>query len=414
MKEKAIYFKSAGFKPKTFINMPEEEQFDIIYDNGLIENIDNVDDIEQIWPDIFFEINENFNNKDYNFTKCNLSEEEVLKEVSKTIECVGNTLLFALANINTKEWLQKITEYMVYMEHSIASLPGTIIYWMILQGFFEEEKVNPTKSKKLVQFILRKNDIIYRHKYIDEIYSFSKAFPYKPLGTEKIIIPDIFALLEIYPSGILNRFLSERFPKIPKTLSREKIIDLLHKHLKIALSEFNTEELWKKGDHNAIKEFLIECAIQENKVTKQEILHSAKTEYTKTIKQWLRSQVKLIKQLNEIEHLYYPKQTINLIDKNGKKIGAKYIALYHRILVELKLIDEFRRNDNDCYIKSEIIEYSSIHYGIKSSGFYDVYKTIDLSNKIAIANSYINFKEKIRIVSNNNAKILHYLKDFPE
>ncbi|MBS2099942.1 hypothetical protein [Carboxylicivirga linearis] len=413
-----VYIKSLGFKPRTFINIPEEEQFDILYDNGILETIVVDNKTEQIWLDIFFKINENLKDEDFGYETCNLSKEEASKELDINMECVGSTILFILININTEDWFHRITEYMVYMERSIASVPGTVIYWMILEDFFEEDGVTRIKSKQLLQFIKTKNEIIYCHKYIDELQTFSELFPFKLLDIEKLHVPDIISLLELYPKGKLNRFVAEHFIKIPKTLSREKITDLLHKHVKTALNGFNTEEIWKSGDIDTIKEFLIESTILENKITSQEILQSFKAEYATTIKQWLISQKQLINQLNEIEKLQFTTSGNPNEDSKEYKANehhAKYYSLYFHILIKVGKAKPFLRDENDKFSKAEIMKFAENRFpGISTQQFYNHYRDLeDISNKATIARSYPNLKEIVAEISGNDADIMHYLKEFP-
>ncbi len=223
MAEKAVYIKSDGFKPKTFIDIPEEAHFDILHDNGLLKATIEDEERESDWQKIFFDINKTIGKCDFGYTTCNLTDTAVSEEILKTMQNIGSTFIFVYLNIDKKDWLHRITEYMVYMERSIASIAGTVIYWKTLIGFFEQDGVVSPKSKQLLQFILRKNDIISCHNYFDEVLSFSDIFPFKPLGIEKIHIHDIASVLELYPQGKLNRYISAHFTKIPKELSREKI-----------------------------------------------------------------------------------------------------------------------------------------------------------------------------------------------
>jgi hypothetical protein len=418
MENKAIYFKSDGFTAKTFINLSEEEQFCILYDNEILGTTEFDNDIEQRWQNVFFNINQNFSNVDFGYTTCHLSKADAAKEVEKTMECVGNAILFTLVNINTEDWFLKITEYLVYMERSIASTPGTIIYWMILEDFFKEVGVIREKSQLLFQFIKRKSEIVCYHKHIDELQTFSELFPFKPLRIDKYHIPDIISLFELYPKGKLNRFIAVRFPKIPQTLSREKITKLLYKHVKTAMNGFNTEELWKSGDIDAIKKFLIESTILENKITSQEVLQSVKVEYTTTIKQWLSSQTKMIHQLNEIEKLQFTPSE-NTSEPTLKPIAsehhAKYYALYYRILIDIGKAEPFLKDENDNFPKAHIMTFADNRFpGISKQQFYNHYRDLeDMSNKIMIARGYPKLKEIVAEISGNDADVLHYLKEFP-
>jgi hypothetical protein len=418
MKEKAVYVKSDGFTPNSFIEISEEEHFDLLYDNRILESTVIDKETEQAWKRIFFEINKKIGDGDFGYTTCNLTKTEISKEIHKTMQNVGNTALFALLNINTEDWLHRITEYMVYMERSIASLPGTVIYWKILKSFFEEDGVIGSKSKQLLQYITRKNDVVFYHKYIDEIHEFSESFPFKPLGVEKYHIHDVVSLLELYPQGKLNRYIAERFSNIPKTLSREKVKELFHTHLEIALSDFKTEELWEGGDTDSIMKFLTDCTIQESKLVKQEILQPENTEYTSIIKQWLLSQKKLIQSLNELQNL-----KLNLSNKPSElgKVplktvhDAKYYALYIRLMEKVGKETPFVRNEYDRFPKAQIESFAHNRFpGISKQQYYNHYRDLeDMSNKVKIARSYPDLKEIVAEIAKNDADVLFLLKKFP-
>ena len=97
-------------------------------------------------------------------------------------------------------------------------------------------------------------------------------------------------------------------------------------------------------------EFLTECAIQENKNEEQELLHPYKHEYTSIIKQWLGSQKKLIKNLNDIQQM-----NLNLSKTSSEptkepeipKYDAKYYALYIRIQEQAGREIPFVKNEYD-------------------------------------------------------------------
>jgi hypothetical protein len=418
MKETAVYIKSKGFTPKTFVGVSEEEQFDMLHDSGILTTTVITKETEQEWQDTFYKINDNFSNEDFGYTTCNLTENQVINEINKVMLCVGDTVLFALLNVENEDWLHRITEYMVYMEQSIATVPGITIYWMILREFFEEGGISRTKSKKLVKFICIKSEVLSYHKYFDEVQTFHETFPYKPLGIKKYHIPDVISLLELYPEGKLNRYMAEIFPELSKTISRELIKALLHEHLQVALSEFKTEELWEKGNSDAIMKFLTDCTIQENKLLKQEILKPENTEYSSIVKQWLHSQKKLIQSLNELQKL-----KLNLSDKPSElgkvplktEHDAKYYALYIRLMEKAGKETPFPRNDNDRFPKAKIEAFAHNRFpGISGQQYYNHYRDLeDLNNKVKIARSYPDLKEIVADIAQNDADVLFLLKDFP-
>ncbi|MBA7545648.1 hypothetical protein ES705_38019 [subsurface metagenome] len=102
--------------------------------------------------------------------------------------------------------------------------------------------------------------------------------------------------------------------------------------------------------------------------------------------------------------------------KVKNKIPAKYYALYHLILIEMGIENDFERNENDQYKKSKIEAFArERHPKTSSQGFYRHFTGIDITNRLAIANSYgAGYKEKIIEISKNNSKVIIHLKDYPK
>ncbi|GGG29360.1 hypothetical protein GCM10011344_32780 [Dokdonia pacifica] len=100
---------------------------------------------------------------------------------------------------------------------------------------------------------------------------------------------------------------------------------------------------------------------------------------------------------------------------NGKKIPAKYYALYHWILIALGQEIPFVPNENDQYRRSEIEDIAKTKYsGIGSQSFYRSFIELDITreNEIAI-NFGKDYKKIISHISNNNAKVIQKLKKLP-
>lgn len=97
----------------------------------------------------------------------------------------------------------------------------------------------------------------------------------------------------------------------------------------------------------------------------------------------------------------------------GKKIGEKYFALYHTILIAIGKANHFDRDENDLLPKSRIIAYANNKYGITGNVFYNVFKDIEYTNKLAISKSFgKGFKEVITHISSNDSDIISELKQF--
>lgn len=98
-----------------------------------------------------------------------------------------------------------------------------------------------------------------------------------------------------------------------------------------------------------------------------------------------------------------------------RKIPAKFYALYHWILIDLGRVKAFERNEDDNYVKKEIEQYAkNVYPKISPQMFYRHYIDIDITNKLAIANTFQKgYKNKLIEISGNDAQIITYLKKYP-
>ncbi len=103
--------------------------------------------------------------------------------------------------------------------------------------------------------------------------------------------------------------------------------------------------------------------------------------------------------------------------------AAKYFALYHWILIKLGKEQGFEKNENDQWPKERIKNFAKKKYGpgkdrgvtlVSEERFYQEFKGLDITNKVAIARSFgPGYKEKLIEISGNDADVIHYLKDWP-
>ncbi len=101
---------------------------------------------------------------------------------------------------------------------------------------------------------------------------------------------------------------------------------------------------------------------------------------------------------------------------NGPKRGEpKFYALLHWVLIDLGIEKLFEKNENDLYPASLVKNFAENKYGFKNGqSFYRCFKDLDITNKTAIARTYgKSYKEKIIGISNNDARVISYLKKFP-
>lgn len=99
-----------------------------------------------------------------------------------------------------------------------------------------------------------------------------------------------------------------------------------------------------------------------------------------------------------------------------QKIPAKFYALYHWILIEMGIERHFETNENGLFDRTKIETFAENRYpNTSKQGFYRAFKNeINLSDKKGIALSFgKGYKETIIKISNNDAKVITHLKDYP-
>lgn len=122
-----------------------------------------------------------------------------------------------------------------------------------------------------------------------------------------------------------------------------------------------------------------------------------------------------ISQRNFINILEKLLSNSKLNEKIRSEIPSKYYALYHWILIEMGTENNFAKNENDKYIRTNIEAFANERYPqISQQGFYKAFINIDITKKITIGNSFGNgYKQKVIEISNNNAKMINHLKNYP-
>ncbi len=105
----------------------------------------------------------------------------------------------------------------------------------------------------------------------------------------------------------------------------------------------------------------------------------------------------------------------NLPPHQTKTYPAKFYALYHWLKIEMGTETQFAKNDNDQFSKGKIEAYVKNKYtDCSAQGFYRSFISLDITNRTAIANYFGNgYKEALIAISNNDNKLITYLKDYP-
>lgn len=128
---------------------------------------------------------------------------------------------------------------------------------------------------------------------------------------------------------------------------------------------------------------------------------------------WLRYKVFLSDKNLNPNNLAEKKE---VIPSHDLRIAAKWYALYHAVLIEMGIENQFERNLDDNLPASQIQAFAKERYPNCASPqrFYRVFKEIDITNKAAIRVDYgKGYKEKLIELSENNAKIIIHLKTYP-
>jgi hypothetical protein len=128
------------------------------------------------------------------------------------------------------------------------------------------------------------------------------------------------------------------------------------------------------------------------------------------LKPYLEGELKKVEDVNTERQ-----QRDDTLTKKNKAISGKYYALYHWILIEMGIEKPFEYDKNDKYPKSEIKAFAENRYKETSAEmFYREFTDLNIKDKNAIAYAYgKDYKKTIYSLSNNNAKVINYLKKFP-
>jgi len=97
------------------------------------------------------------------------------------------------------------------------------------------------------------------------------------------------------------------------------------------------------------------------------------------------------------------------------KAKAKHYAAYHWLLIEIGKEKPFLKNDDDKYPKADIIKFAKNRYSLNDGqGFYNEFRNIDTTNKVAFARHLgKDYKNIIFDISNNDKDIISALKEYP-
>jgi hypothetical protein len=118
---------------------------------------------------------------------------------------------------------------------------------------------------------------------------------------------------------------------------------------------------------------------------------------------------------NELFAPLFRENLNTLSTKPPENYPAKFYALYHWLKIEMGTENQFAKNDSDQFIKSDIVAFANEKYpNCSLQGFYRAFINLDITNRTTIANSFGNgYKEKLIALSNNDNRLVTYLKNYP-
>jgi len=106
-----------------------------------------------------------------------------------------------------------------------------------------------------------------------------------------------------------------------------------------------------------------------------------------------------------------------ILKTSGKQPPSKYYALLHWIKIEMGKEQNFDKDRNGNFSKTQIQNYASGNYPVKSpQSFYRAFLDIAESNeKSTIATEFgAGFKQVITELSGNDPDVIHHLKKYPD
>jgi hypothetical protein len=97
-----------------------------------------------------------------------------------------------------------------------------------------------------------------------------------------------------------------------------------------------------------------------------------------------------------------------------KRIGAKFYALYHWILIEIGKESPFEKNNFDKNNMAFIKNFGINRYKCSGQGFYRAFKDFDITKKNLIVREFgKDYKKIIITISNNDSNVINHLKKYP-
>jgi len=364
--------------------------------------------------------------KDCNEHKALLNDKSFAKEKytylpNKTLISVFATEQMIEHYHNDPDWFGYITEYFDYCVGSYGfPRVGAKWYLLLVRHLINEMKTSLYGKKK------------------DQILDFIK-FQYFTPHEVPMKVTSLTLLESIYQKWIssiphslpffvgLKERLQNHFPFIKKEVksnrytglavgqihSEDSLLQYLEELTSNLLRSVNLASLLETGQIKDIEATQFKVAKASLKTSNEKLLSDytkGELKYMETIEKWLEIQLAFFKNVERI-----PISKILPSGQTKPKIPAKYYSLYHWILIDQGKEKPLPKDENGKWDKKAIEAFSKNRYPETSTQqFYNGIRDIDITNKIAIANSFgKGYKEKVIEISNNDIEIITYLKNWP-
>jgi len=180
------------------------------------------------------------------------------------------------------------------------------------------------------------------------------------------------------------------------------------------ISEINTLALLENGKINDIEKHKLDLIVKGRRLKLQSQVKWSrfkKPDYLDSISEWLSDEKQFISEITP----YLDRYSLDKTGRNKKKLPAKFYALYHRILIDIKEVSPFKLVNDTELPKKEIENYGVENYGFEDGqNFYRHFSRLYTAKPHEIALEFgKGYKEKIIDLSQNCAKVIKHIEKYP-
>jgi len=315
-------------------------------------------------------------------------------------------LLLVINRLKSREQIRIIKQCEKFCRQKVEEFGDGIIAISKINGFCPPPEIGAITSVSVSAQEVEIGNMVYSMLFNYGISHTTKFFQYIETEDAKTTI-----------NSRIDGYRMKYDPQIERALDKLLCITNIRQELQPFDGELAqySYELYKMGKNEPIYRKLedrIKLRVTKRGIdnTESEVKHALST---------LLNGVALAIYMDELgkalNNIFLPNQVKTKKEQKTQRIPAKFYALYHWMRIEMGTEGIFSKNDNGKYIKSEIEEYATVKYpDCSPQGFYRSFKDLDIKNRNAIANSFgKGYKEILISISNNDSKLITYLKNYP-